>query len=489
MGTHPIFESDFDCLTEKKMDYKVAVKTKKNLFAGTDAQVFCRLTDVNGVTTPTIWLKDETKKSFESGKKDDFSFTIREHTHLIKNVPLADLWKCQVWRNNDGTGADWDLATITFTNEENKKPYNFTFDRVIKKSTVEEQIVDGLTDEPKDYQVSVATSDRKNAGTDAKIMLNIMGNRGDTRFRALENKKFNNFARGKTDKFNINAFSVGDVEAIQLKMSKTITLASAWHVDHILITEGETETYFPVKMWLKEGQMFKISPRDKPVEKPQIDPPAPVDPTPVDPPAPVDPNGTDAPEVEAKTRLRGIVKTADKIGAGTDAKVDIWFTDINGQTSPAITMREEGGDTMEAGSSNNLEVALLNEFADIYKISVRQDGSGLGDNWDLEYIDLVPLDLTTGEPKDGKSPTRFFFKKTKKQRKIYESGNGLDPQEYEIKIKTSDEKHSGTDDNVYIDVIGTKGRTQKRKLSNKLRDDFERGRTDKFEIDAVDLGE
>merc|ERR1712019_273709 len=86
MGTHPIFESDFDCLTEKKMDYKVAVKTKKNLFAGTDAQVFCRLTDVNGVTTPTIWLKDETKKSFESGKKDDFSFTIREHTHLIKNV-------------------------------------------------------------------------------------------------------------------------------------------------------------------------------------------------------------------------------------------------------------------------------------------------------------------------------------------------------------------------------------------------------------------
>merc|ERR1712019_322121 len=242
MGTHPIFESDFDCLTEKKMDYKVAVKTKKNLFAGTDAQVFCRLTDVNGVTTPTIWLNDETKKS-----------------------------------------------------------YNFTFDRVIKKSTVEEQIVDGLTDEPKDYQVSVATSDRKNAGTDAKIMLNIMGNRGDTRFRALENKKLNNFVRGKTDKFNIKAFSVGDVEAIQLKMSKTITLASAWHVDQILITEGETETYFPVKMWLKEGQMFKISPRDKPVEKPQIDPPAPVDPTPVE-PTPVDPNGTAAPEVEAKTR-------------------------------------------------------------------------------------------------------------------------------------------------------------------------------------------
>merc|ERR1712048_734179 len=87
MGTHPIFESDFDCLTEKKMDYKVAVKTKKNLFAGTDAQVFCRLTDVNGVTTPTIWLKDETKKVLKVEKKM-ISASLLENILILSKMSL-----------------------------------------------------------------------------------------------------------------------------------------------------------------------------------------------------------------------------------------------------------------------------------------------------------------------------------------------------------------------------------------------------------------
>ena len=64
---------------------------------------------------------------------------------------------------------------------------------------------------------------------------------------------------------------------------------------------------------------------------------------------------------------------------------------------------------------------------------------------------------------------------------MYEAGPiGVTPSTYTVSITTSDEENSGTDNKVFIDIIGTKGRTQRRKLDNKGQDDFERGKTDKF---------
>ena len=50
----------------------------------------------------------------------------------------------------------------------------------------------------------------------------------------------------------------------------------------------------------------------------------------------------------------GKVFTADEIGAGTDAKVTIWFTDIKGQCVGPLKIAEVGGDTMEQGQINNI---------------------------------------------------------------------------------------------------------------------------------------
>ena len=54
---------------------------------------------------------------------------------------------------------------------------------------------------------------------------------------------------------------------------------------------------------------------------------------------------------------------------------------------------------------------------------------------------------------------------------------------------TANQQWAGTDDNVFIDIVGKKGRTQKRKLSAKTKNNFERGNLDVFKIEAVDLGE
>ena len=55
-----------------------------------------------------------------------------------------------------------------------------------------------------------------------------------------------------------------------------------------------------------------------------------------------------------QTKLVGKVFTADEIGAGTDAKVTIWFTDIKGQCVGPLKIAEVGGDTMEQGQINNI---------------------------------------------------------------------------------------------------------------------------------------
>lgn len=60
---------------------------------------------------------------------------------------------------------------------------------------------------------------------------------------------------------------------------------------------------------------------------------------------------------------------------------------------------------------------------------------------------------------------------------------------YDITVKTGDRKKAGTDANIYITLIDSDGgSTFPTKLDNLFRDDFERGRTDKFTIkDPVDI--
>ena len=60
---------------------------------------------------------------------------------------------------------------------------------------------------------------------------------------------------------------------------------------------------------------------------------------------------------------------------------------------------------------------------------------------------------------------------------------------YKVLIKTGDTAKAGTDADVKIQLIGRENSTNPTKLDNFFRDDFERGRTDKFEVKMKDIGE
>uniref|UniRef100_A0A3B4AXR7 PLAT domain-containing protein n=1 Tax=Periophthalmus magnuspinnatus TaxID=409849 RepID=A0A3B4AXR7_9GOBI len=61
--------------------------------------------------------------------------------------------------------------------------------------------------------------------------------------------------------------------------------------------------------------------------------------------------------------------------------------------------------------------------------------------------------------------------------------------EYEIIVITGDVKGAGTDANVFITLYGVNGDSGKRPLRQKFRNLFERGQTDRFVVEMLDLGE
>lgn len=54
---------------------------------------------------------------------------------------------------------------------------------------------------------------------------------------------------------------------------------------------------------------------------------------------------------------------------------------------------------------------------------------------------------------------------------------------------TADTSHAGTDANVSITLYGSNGDTGQRQLTKKRVNLFERGKTDDFKIEALDLGQ
>ena len=62
------------------------------------------------------------------------------------------------------------------------------------------------------YTVKVKTGSGRGAGTDAKVKLNIIGTKGQSRFRALQNKWYkNDFEKGSEDSFNITSADLGEI--------------------------------------------------------------------------------------------------------------------------------------------------------------------------------------------------------------------------------------------------------------------------------------
>ena len=335
---------------------------------------------------------DNYEDAMERNAKEEIDINLLEEFDEIYKVALRQSGK----KLND----DWHLDRIELTRVnlstgelDPETAATFKFNTWLKPKEIHESGRNGL--EAILYTVRIKTSNKiLTAGTDSDVSINIIGKKGQTQLRLLDNQWRDDFERGNVDNFKVYAVNLGDLTSVLLSKSGK----DDWYVSYVEVDGpfGTSRFDFNDKEVTTGGVLAQKT-------KVQI-PPKPVLIEPV-----VETLLTPTPDLSIKSKFTGYVVTSDKFGAGTDSKVDIWFTDSNGKTAGPITMQENGGDSMERGQKNELQVNLIDKLVDIYKIAIRHDGAKPGDQWHLDRIELEAVDLVTEYP-ISESPTVFTFK-------------------------------------------------------------------------------
>eukprot|EP01119_Soliformovum_irregulare_P003103 TRINITY_DN133_c0_g1_i3.p1 TRINITY_DN133_c0_g1~~TRINITY_DN133_c0_g1_i3.p1 ORF type:complete len:710 (+),score=244.05 TRINITY_DN133_c0_g1_i3:779-2908(+) len=183
------------------------------------------------------------------------------------------------------------------------------------------------------------------------------------------------------------------------------------------------------------------------------------------------------------------VTTADRKGAGTDANVSMTLYGKKGD-SGEVKLSSSGKNNFERGATDVFGFES-EDLGDLTKLRIGHDGSGFGAGWFLDKVVVTNLKtnsktfflcgrwLDSGE--DDKQTTRELPAQS-------EDGTTLIPLvKYEVTVLTGTLKGAGTDAEVFIVLHGPNGDSG-RHILDTPGNNFERGQTDVFSFECVDLG-
>ncbi|NXJ50337.1 LOXH1 protein, partial [Spizaetus tyrannus] len=186
------------------------------------------------------------------------------------------------------------------------------------------------------------------------------------------------------------------------------------------------------------------------------------------------------------------VFTGDIYGAGTDANVFLnIYGDLGDTGERKLSKSETNFNKFERGQEDTFTIQAV-DLGILYKIKIRHDNSMFSPDWFLEKVEI--LDETTEESfvflcerwlskkKEDKKIERTLYEQVRKARSLV-------PVKYETIVVTGFEKGAGTDANVFITIFGLNGDSGKRALKQKFRNLFERGKTNRFYLETLDMGE
>uniref|UniRef100_H2ZAW8 PLAT domain-containing protein n=1 Tax=Ciona savignyi TaxID=51511 RepID=H2ZAW8_CIOSA len=186
------------------------------------------------------------------------------------------------------------------------------------------------------------------------------------------------------------------------------------------------------------------------------------------------------------------VVTGDKRGAGTDANVSCCLYGRQGDTgNRPLTASKNNRNKFERGQSDEFTIEAV-DLKSVKKVKIGHDDSGVGDGWFLKEV--IVRDEATGEsttfPCDRWLATDEDDGAIVRELTSEGSPQLLNTTSYHVAVKTGDIRGAGTDADVYIQIYGSDGDTGRLKLTRgeNIRNKFERGRTDKFKLEATDIG-
>ncbi|XP_059845764.1 lipoxygenase homology domain-containing protein 1 [Hypanus sabinus] len=464
----------------QKVPYEVTVVTGDTPSAGTDANIYMSVFGANGTTEEMLLEKNGDR--FERGQEDTFNMVIAD---------IGPLRKIRIRTDAKGCRSDWFLDKIFMLNQNTNEMTTFTYNdwlsktRGTKRLTTcelaavvdEEAMVEKTT-----YVISVKTSDISGAGTDANVFLIIFGENGDTGTLALkQSNNSNKFERKALDVFKfVDMLSLGNLSKVRIWHDNKGP-AAGWHLDFIEVKdESMEETFrFPCDRWLAKSEDDGQILRELPCAN------------------------NDILDLSERTRYEILVVTSDRDDAETKENVWIVLEGKKGKSKEFLLENSSKKKKFLRGAKDKFEFSSKNvgDIATILVGHCPRDGrrvTSKGDmDWRVQQIIVTEKELGNNYIFECNARVKLSHKRDDCQvfecTKVLESFaskvRSLVPVKYEIIVLTGDVKGAGTDANVSITIYGTNGDSGLRRLKHRFRNLFERGNTDRFILEMLDLGE
>uniref|UniRef100_A0A670JIB8 Lipoxygenase homology PLAT domains 1 n=1 Tax=Podarcis muralis TaxID=64176 RepID=A0A670JIB8_PODMU len=470
---------DADCVNVGlKILYEVTVVTGDVSHAGTDAGIFIVLFGSNGCSEEMQLEKNGVR--FEIGQKDTF----------IMEIPdIAPLRKMRIRTDGEGCRPDWFLEQITMKNLTTQEVTVFAYNEWLSTQwgdnlTLEWEIPAVIDDEQMmdytEYTIQVKTSDVGAAGTDANVFMIIFGENGDSGTLALkEANTSNKFERNQLDVFYFSdILSLGDLCKVRIWHDNT-GIAPGWHLEYIDIEDSLMDKMFRFQCdrWLAKSEDDGQLLRELACANNDI--------------------------LELKERT---CRSKWETNAGTTKEnVSLIFEGKKGRSKEFLLENspKKRRFLRYVGTTDEFEFASKN-VGDIAAICVShcpKDGKKSSVKtevcWHVEEIIVTELELfnqyffrcNAKIPLCRKRGDHKVFECAKVIESFASKARSLVPVKYEVIVVTGFEKGSGTDANVLITIFGVNGDSGKRALKQKCRNLFERGNTDRFYLEILELGE
>uniref|UniRef100_A0A8C3XGD8 Lipoxygenase homology domains 1 n=1 Tax=Cyanoderma ruficeps TaxID=181631 RepID=A0A8C3XGD8_9PASS len=463
-----------------KVLYEVTVVTGDIESGGTDASIFMTVFGSNGNTEEM--LLDKNGDRFERGQEDSF---------IMEIADIAPLRKMRIRTDGKGTRPHWFMERITLKNLTNQEVATFTYGDWLSKLKNangslmcempavinDEQMMEDTT-----YTLQVKTSDIGGAGTDANVSLILFGEYGDSGTLPLkESNKSNKFERNQMDEFSFSEMlSLGDLCKVRIWHDNK-GIAPGWHLEYIDVMDSAMDKTFRFQCdrWLAKGEDDGQLIRELACAN------------------------NDILELKERTVYEIVTVTSDREDADTKENIWVILEGKMGRSKEFLMENSSKKRRFERGATDTFQFSSKN-VGDIAAICVGhcpKDGkksSAKADVfWHVQEIIVTEMELCNKYffRCNVKIPLRYkrrdykVFECAKVTESFASKARSLVPVKYETIVVTGFEKGAGTDANVFITIYGLNGDSGRRALKHKFRNLFERGKTNRFYLETLDMGE
>ncbi|XP_070308726.1 lipoxygenase homology domain-containing protein 1 isoform X5 [Odocoileus virginianus] len=456
--------------------YEMTVWTGDVVGGGTDSNIFMTLYGING-STEEVKL-DKKKARFEREQNDTF---------IMEILDIAPFTKMRIRIDGLGSRPEWFLERILLKNMNTGDLTMFYYgdwlsQRKGKKTLVCEMcaVIDGEEMmEWTSYTVSVKTSDVLGAGTDANVFIIIFGENGDSGTLALkQSANWNKFERNSTDTFNFSdMLSLGHLCKLRVWHDNK-GIFPGWHLSHVDVKDNSRdETFrFQCDCWLSKSEGDRQTVRDFACANNEIHD-----------------------ELE-ETTYEIVIET----GNGGETRENVWLI-LEGRKNRSKEFLVENSSRQRAfrkGTTDTFEFdsVYLGDIASLCVGHLAREDRFIPKRelvWhvktititEMEYGNVYFFNCDSLIPLKRKRKYFKVFEVTKTTESFASKVQSLVPVKYEVIVTTGYEPGAGTDANVFVTIFGSNGDTGKRELKQKMRNLFERGSTDRFFLETLELGE